>query len=226
VWARVRGWDNANFIHQDLNWTDCRKINAAFADACKNIIKNKAEEPIVVGENAKKLVESLLNGKGWEILRREDDGLIAKEIDICVYSDGSVWLFSNGKPLRDTKAYTVLEREYIASNFKEAKTTVIALEAADCNKTPQKEDIGKETEKLVQSMLSGNGWNNIASKDDGICNLEAKLAVYSDGSVWVWNELAKNKPVRDTKAFTKMEQRYIADNYRAAQKIIIKASVE
>jgi hypothetical protein len=38
--------------------------------------------------------------------------------------------------------------------------------------------------------------------------------------------LAKNKPVRDTKAFTKMEQRYIADNYRAAQKIIIKASVE
>lgn len=228
IWARVRRWDDPNLAHQDLNWADCKQINIAFAETCKNIIKVKAEEPLLVGENAKKLVESMLAGKGWEILNTKDNGLLAKEADICVYSDGSVWLFSNGKPLRDTKGYTSAEREYIASNFKESQTTVIALEAADCNKAPQKEDISKEAEKLVQSMLSGNGWKNIVSKDDGICNVDAKLAVYSDGSVWVWEEAGQGgkKPIRDTRAFTKMEQRHIADNYRAAQKIIIKASVK
>lgn len=229
LWARVRRWDDANLTHKDLNWTDCKQINAAFAEACKNVIRAKADEPLTVGENAKKLVESMLAAKGWEVLNNRDNGLIARSADICVYSDGSVWLFSNGKPVRDTKGYTSAEREYISSNFKDAQTAVIAMETADCAKSPQKEDIGKEAEKLVQSMLSGVGWKNITAKDDGIYNIEAKLAVYSDGSVWVWEENGGpggKKPVRDTNAFSKMEIRHIAANYRAAQKTIIKSSVK
>lgn len=145
VWARVRRWDDPSIVY-DLNWTDCKQINTAFSDASKNITKAKAEEPLIVGENAKQLVESMLSGEGWEVLQSKDNeinGLFAREADICVYSDGSVWLFAS--------------------------------------------------------------------------------------SVWVWDEVSGKggrKPVRDTKAFSKMEQRYIADNYRAAQEIIIKASVK
>jgi hypothetical protein len=134
-WARVTRWDDNTIIHKNLTWTDCKQINAAFAEACKNIIKTKADEAVIISEDTKKLVDSMLYNKGWQ---------------------------------------------------------------------------------------------HVPSKDNGIYNVEAKLAVYSDGSVWVWDETAAagKKPVRDTKAFTKVEQQYISDNYRDAQKIIIASTTK